>query len=78
MENEIENSISSISNNYVVDEGQVLAYDYYDYRELIQQQNVIISNQNKTYDLLNQGFTFISFLFIILYIYIYFKNMIRK
>ena len=83
MENEI--AVNNISDSNIVDDGErqttssgVLAYDYYDYREVIQQQNIIIDNQTKLYDLVNSSFTFVSFILIISFIYIYIRNLIRK
>lgn len=78
MENEVQNSNISDNNNITDLSEKALAYDYYDYREVIEKQNAIIENQNNTYNLLNYGFTFISFILIVFFIYSYFKNMIRK
>lgn len=52
--------------------------EWYDYRDIINRQDSIIENQNKTYDLVNQGFTFISFILVIFLVYTLIKNMIRK
>ena len=52
--------------------------EWYDYRDIINRQDSIIENQNKTYDLANQGFTFISFILVIFLVYTLIKNMIRK
>lgn len=52
--------------------------DWYDYRDIITRQDTIIENQEKTFDLVNQGFTFISFILVIFIVYTLIKNMIRK
>lgn len=67
----------------LVDDTTTMAYDdyYYYSRQLdniIDNQNIIIQNQNKSFDLVNQGFTFLSFLCVIYFLYIFIKNMIRK
>lgn len=83
MENEIENN-NSYNNNIVVDsEGEIssisaLAYDDYYFQQIINKQDTIIGNQSNTYNLLNFGFTFVSFILIIFSVYNYMKNMIRK
>lgn len=45
---------------------------------LINNSNTIIENQAKTFNLINEGFTFLSFLCVIYFLYIFIKNMIRK
>lgn len=83
MDNEIENN-NSYNNNIVVDsKGELssisaLAYDDYYFQQIINKQDTIIGNQSNTYNLLNFGFTFISFILIIFFVYNYTKNMIRK
>lgn len=69
---------------------QASAYDYYYYyskqldtiiqnqNTLINNSNIIIENQTKTFNLINEGFTFLSFLCVIYFLYIFIKNMIRK
>lgn len=69
---------------------QASAYDdYYYYSKqldtiiqnqntLINNSNIIIENQTKTFNLINEGFTFLSFLCVIYFLYIFIKNMIRK
>ena len=44
----------------------------------INNQNTIIQNQSKSFDLVNQGFTFLSFLCVIYFLYILFKNFRKK
>lgn len=78
--------MNSVTNDIVVnsvDDISTMAYDdyYYYSRQLdniINNQNTIIENQNKSFDLVNQGFTFLSFLCVIYFLYIFIKNMIRK
>lgn len=83
MENEIENN-NSYNNNIIVNgEGEMssisaLVYDDYYFQQIINKQDTIIGNQSNTYNLLNFGFTFISFILIIFFVYNYMKNMIRK
>lgn len=77
--NDFENNDIFTSNNNVDFESTIDTYaDWYDYRDIITRQDTIIENQNKIFDLANQGFTFISFVLIIFFIYILIKNMIRK
>ena len=72
------NNISD-SNNIVSMESSITStYDWYDYSEVIERQDTIIENQNKIFDLTNQGFTFISFILVIFLLYSLIKNMIRK
>lgn len=65
------------------DDTATMSYDdyYYYSRQLdniINNQNTIIQNQSKSFDLVNQVFTFLSFLCVIYFLYIFIKNMIRK
>ena len=65
------------------DDTSTMSYDdyYYYSRQLdniINNKNTIIQNQSKSFDLVNQGFTFLSFLCVIYFLYIFIKNMIRK
>ena len=58
------------------DDTSTMSYDYYYYysRQLdniINNQNTIIQNQSKSFDLVNQGFTFLSFLCVIYFLYIF-------
>lgn len=78
----MDNVINDFSNS-PIDGTSTQAYDdyYYYSRQLdniINNQNTIIQNQNKSFDLVNQGFTFLSFLCVIYFLYIFVKNMIRK
>lgn len=79
MENDI---ISNVDANVVDDISDysvsTTAYDWYDYEEVLNRLDIVIENQNKSYDLLNQGFTFLSFIIVIYFLYIFIKNMIRK
>lgn len=83
MENEIENN-NSYNNDIIVDSEEdlssitALAYDDYYFQQIINKQDTIIGNQSNTYNLLNFGFTFISFILIIFFAYNYMKNLIRK
>lgn len=78
--------MNSVTNDIVVnsvDDISTMSYDdyYYYSRQLdniINNQNTIIQNQSKSFDLVNQGFTFLSFLCVIYFLYIFIKNMIRK
>lgn len=45
---------------------------------LINNSNTVIENQIKISNLVNEGFTFLSFLCVIYFLYIFIKNMIRK
>lgn len=80
--NDLENNTIFDSNNIVYPESSLTSVDaladWYDYREIITRQDTIIENQSKTFDLVNQGFTFISFILILFFIYYLIKNMIRK
>ena len=65
------------------DDISTMSYDdyYYYSRQLdniINNQNTIIQNQSKSFDLVNQGFTFLSFLCVIYFLYIFIKNIIEK
>lgn len=78
--------MNSVTNDIVVnsvDDISTMSYDdyYYYSRQLdniINNQNIIIENQSKSFNLVNQGFTFLSFLCVIYFLYIFIKNMIRK
>ena len=77
--NDLEINNISDSNNIVSMESSITStYDWYDYSEVIERQDTIIVNQNKIFDLTNQGFTFISFILVIFLLYSLIKNMIRK
>lgn len=77
--NDLEINNISDSNNIVSMESSITStYDWYDYSEVIERQDTIIENQNKIFDLTNQGFTFISFILVIFLLYSLIKNMIRK
>lgn len=80
--NDLENNTIFDSNNIVYPEGSLTSADaladWYDYRDIITRQDTIIENQSKTYDLVNQGFCFLGFLVVIIFIYNLIKNMIRK
>ena len=77
--NDLEINNISDSNNIVSMESSITStYDWYDYSEVIERQDTIIVNQNKIFDLTNQGFTFISFILVIFILYSLTKNMIRK
>ena len=77
--NDLENNIILDSNNIVTMESSLTStYDWYDYIEVIERQDTIIENQSKIYDLVNQGFCFLGFLVVIIFIYNLIKNMIRK
>lgn len=79
MNNENFSNNNIIDNTYIIDNATSLAaYDYYDYTEVVERLDNIIDNQNKSFNLINEGFTFISFLVIIYFLYIFIKNMIRK
>ena len=61
------------------DDTSTMSYDdyYYYSRQLdniINNQNTIIQNQSKSFDLVNQGFTFLSFLCVIYFLYIFIFN----
>ena len=71
----ISNDIASSASSITSAEPLV---DWYDYKDIITRQDTIIENQSKTFDLVNQGFTFISFILILFFIYYLIKNMIRK
>lgn len=80
--NDLENNTILDSNNIVYPESSLISADaladWYDYRDIITRQDTIIENQSKTYDLVNQGFCFLGFLVVIIFIYNLIKNMIRK
>lgn len=77
--NDLENNNIVNSNNIVnMESSLVSAYDWYDYSEVIERQDTIIENQSKVYDLINNGFAFIAFLFVIILLYNLIRNMIRK
>ena len=80
--NDLENNTIFDSNNIVYPESSLTSVDvladWYDYREIITRQDTIIENQSKIYDLVNQGFCFLGFLVVIIFIYNLIKNMIRK
>ena len=80
--NDLENNTIFDSNNIVYLESSLNSVDtladWYDYRDIITRQDIIIENQSKTYDLINQGFCFLGFLVVIIFIYNLIKNMIRK
>lgn len=80
--NDLENNTIFDSNNIVYPESSLTSVDaladWYDYREIITRQDTIIENQSKIYDLVNQGFCFLGFLIVIIFIYNLIKNMIRK
>ena len=75
----------NFSNNNVINSDSASNYstsltsaDWYDYSDVVSREDTIIENQNKTYDLINQGFTFLSFIIVIYFLYLFIKNMIRK
>ena len=77
------NEVNELLENNIEEDTSTLAYDdYYYYSKqldtIINNQNTIIQNQTKSFDLINQGFTFLSFLCVIYFLYIFIKNMIRK
>ncbi len=80
--NDLENFTFFDSNNTVYSESSLSSVDaladWYDYRDIITRQDTIIENQSKIYDLVNQGFCFIGFLVVIIFVYYFIKNMIRK
>ena len=77
--NDLENNNIVNSNNIVnMESVLVSAYDWYDYAEVIERQDIIIENQSKVYDLINNGFAFIAFLVVIILLYNLIRNMIRK
>ena len=80
--NDLENNTIFDSNNIVYPESSLTSVDaladWYDYREIITRQDTIIENQSKIYNLVNQGFCFLCFLVVIIFIYNLIKNMIRK
>ena len=80
--NDLENNTIFDSNNIVYPESSLTSVDaladWYDYREIITRQDTIIENQSKIYDLVNQGFCFLGFLVVIIFIYNLIKYMIRK
>lgn len=83
MNNDIISDNSSIDNIDIIDNTRELSvsaspYDYYSYYDVVSREDTIIENQNKVYDLVNQGFTFLSFIIIIYFLYMFIKNMIRK
>lgn len=66
-------------------DSSVSAYDWYDYQEVIHREDTIINNQNtmittqnKTHELINDGLTFLSFMCVVVFLYIFIKNLIRK
>ena len=74
-----------ISNNFISDSvdnaffsTELMAFDDYYYSTVISKQNTIIDNQNKTIDLINEGFSFLSFVFVFYFLYIFIKNLIRR
>ena len=73
-----DNNIFNSNNIINLESSLTSSYDWYDYREVIERQDTIIVNQSKTYDLIKQGFTFISFILVIFLLYSLIKNMIRK
>lgn len=75
------NEVNELLENNIEEDTSTLAYDdYYYYSKqldtIINNQNTIIQNQTKSFDLINQGFTFLSFLCVIYFLYIFIKNMI--
>lgn len=80
MENDIFSNNNVVNSDNTIDNSTSLVstYDFYDYREVIEKQNTIIENQNKVFNLINEGFTFLSFIIIIYFLYLFIKNMIRK
>lgn len=76
--NVIENIVTSNSISSFGESSLSSPYDWYDYSEVIYREDTIIENQNKCFDLLNDGFTFISCTLIIILLYNLIRNMIRK
>lgn len=77
------NEVNELLENSIEEDTSTLAYNDYCYYSkqldtIINNQNTIIQNQTKSFDLINQGFTFLSFLCVIYFLYIFIKNMIRK
>lgn len=78
-ENIIDNSV--ISSDLQSSGLEPLAYDY-DYRSycqtIINNQNKIIDNQEKSFSMINEFNTFMVFFLAIIFVYQLFKNFIRK
>lgn len=78
-ENIIDNSV--ISSDLQSSSLEPLAYDY-DYRSycqtIINNQNKIIDNQEKSFNMINEFNTFMVFFLAIIFVYQLFKNFIRK
>lgn len=77
------NEVNELLENSIEEDTSTFAYDdYYYYSKqldtIINNQNTTIQNQTKSFDLINQGFTFLSFLCVIYFLYTFIKNMIRK
>ena len=75
-----------INNNFIFSDSEMssvetLAYDY-DYRSYLQtiinNQNKIIDNQDKTFEMINGFNTYMIFFLAIVLVYQLFKNFIRK
>lgn len=84
MENDNISDVSTGNNNDITNDSNIIndvsgietqVYYDYDYRNYLQ---TIINNQEMQIKVLNEGFTFISFLLCIAGTYMLFKNFIRK
>ena len=72
-------NISSNSEVSSIDPQAVYDYDYRSYLQtIINNQNKIIDNQDKSFSMINEFNTFMVFFLAIIFVYELFKNFIRK